>query len=122
METYPKAAIAMDNGDLVQVTNFSINANNNAKMKSTLRRRNSGVVIGNFEGQITFDMEISESGMERDYFTLVSTGRLKQVRVKLPGGLTLVCEGAYQQIQGEQPADDAFKASLTFICGVKKAS
>lgn len=122
METYPKAAIAMDNGDLVQVTNFTINANNNAKMKSTLRRRNSGVTTGTFEGQVTFDMEVPASGFERDYFTLVSSAQMKQLRVKLPGGDTFVCEGVYQQIQGEQPADDAFKASLTFICGVKKAS
>lgn len=112
----------MDNGDLVQVTNFSLTLTNNAKMKSTLRRRNAGVVVGNFEGTLSFDIEVGPTGPERDYIGLVLSGRLKQVRAKLPGGETLVLDGAYSEWAGEQPADDAFKVSLSFMCGVKKAS
>jgi hypothetical protein len=122
VEKYPRAAIAMGNGELVQVTNFTVSANNNAKLKATLRRRNAGVVYGNFDGSIKFSMEFGETGPERDYVDLVLKGTVKQVRVKLPGGLTLVCEGVYQSFDIDQPLDDASKIDLTFICGIKKAS
>jgi hypothetical protein len=112
----------MDNGDLVQVTNWNFTYTNNAKMKSTLRRRNAGVTMGNTEGTLKFDLEVPESGPERDFFTLVQSGQMKQIRQKLPGGAVRVLEGAFQEIAEDQPADDAFKTSLTFICGAKKAS
>jgi hypothetical protein len=119
---YPKAAIAMGNGDLVQVTNFNFDFTNNAKLKHTLRRKVAGVVKGNEEGTLKFDLEIDETGPERDYFNLIKTGEIKQVRAKLPGGMTLVLKGAYQQLSLDQPLDDACKMSLTFICGADKAT
>jgi hypothetical protein len=122
VENYPRAAIAMDNGDLVQVTNFTVSGNNNAKMKATLRRRSAGVVYGNFDGSLKFSMEFGETGPERDYIGMVLKGTVKQVRVKLPGGLTLVCDGKYQSFDIDQPLDDATKIDLTFICEIKKAS
>ena len=82
----------MDKGDLIQVTNFTISANNNAKMKATLRQRTAGVVYGNFDGSVKFSMEFGETGPERDYVNFVLKGTIKQIRVKLPVGLTLVCE------------------------------
>jgi hypothetical protein len=122
MELYPRAYLAMGNGDLVQVTNWNFTYTNNAKMKSTLRRQNAGVTRGNTEGTLKFDLEVPASGPERDFFALVQSGELKQIRAKLPGGAVRVLEGAFQEIAEDQPADDAFKISMTFICGAKKGS
>jgi hypothetical protein len=122
MLKYPKAAIAQGAGDLVQVTNFNLDYTNNAKLKHTLRRKASGITLGVEEGTLKFDIEIDESGMERDYITFVKTGAVKQVRAKLPGGTTLVLKGAYSQFSLDQPMDDACKLSMTFICGVDKAT
>jgi hypothetical protein len=122
MEIYPRAYLAMGNGDLVQVTNWNFVYTNNAKMKSTLRRQNSGVTRGNTEGTLKFDMEVPASGPERDYFMLVQSCEIKQIRAKLPGGIVRVLDGAFQELAEDQPMDDAFKVSMTFICGAKKGS
>lgn len=112
---YPQAAIAMDSGDLVQVTNFQASFTNNAKQKHTIRRRGAGISFGNPESQVTFDSIIDEDGPERDYWRLAKKKQIKQLRVKLPGGKTLVYNGAYKEVKTDGPLDDATKVSCVFI-------
>ena len=89
MKKYPKAYLAMGNGDLIQVTNFTVNYGNSGKVKSTLRRPANGVTTGNPECTCTFDSEIDEDGPERNYWKMCDAGEIKQIRAKLPGGRSI---------------------------------
>jgi|ERR687898_1647080 hypothetical protein len=113
---YPKAFLAMGNGDLIQVTNFSVQQTNGGKQKHTLRRPASGVSTGNPEHTVTFDSEIDENGPERNYWKDCKRGTIRQIRAKLPGGrTTLVVEGIFTQVNTDGPLDDATKVSCTFV-------
>jgi len=112
---YPQSYLAQGNGDLAQVTNFRISLKNGAKVISTLRRRGNGISFGTEEATVTFDFAIDEDGMERDYVRAIQRREIKQLRGKLPGGQTLVINGAYSQVDLDGPLDDATKGSATFV-------
>jgi hypothetical protein len=111
---YPRGRIALDSGDLVDVTNVKFDFTNNAKQVHTLRRPGAGYTIGTQEVTVTYDAAISEEGFERDYFNMVQRGLIKQLRLKVPGK-TLNVEGVYKQVGLELPLDSEIKQSLTFI-------
>jgi len=118
---YPQAYLAMGNGDLVQVTNFTATLGNGGKQQHTLRRRGAGVILGNQESQATFDSAIDENGPERNYWRDVIDGTIRQLRVKVPGGrTTLVINGMFTQCDLDGPLDDATKVSCTFIGHMEK--
>lgn len=112
---YPKGKIAMGNGDLVDVTNISFEISNGAKQISTLRRKQAGFTLGPGEGKVSFSSVISEGGLERDYFKDCQKGKAAQLRIKLPGGLTLTYNGVYSSVKGDMPLDDATKVDCEFI-------
>lgn len=113
---YPRGRIALDSGDLIDVTNVKLDSTNNAKLVHTLRQPGAGVVFGNQETTISFDAAISEDGPERDYFMLVQKGTVKQLRLKIPGK-TLSAEGVFKDVNVEIPLDAEVKQSMTFISG-----
>ena len=113
---YPQAFIAQGNGDLLQVTNFSITLTNNGKQVHTLRRKGAGVTMGTQESTVTFDFAIDEGGPERNYWRDVMRGIIRQLRGKVPGGKTvLTINGMYTGCDLDAPLDDATKGSATFI-------
>lgn len=113
---FPKAFLAMGNGDLIQVTNFTVTYGNSGKQKHSLRRPGAGVAFGNPECTVTFDSEIDENGPERNYWRSIELGTFHQLRAKLPGGRTvLTVEGAFTQCDTDGPLDDATKVSCTFV-------
>ena len=112
---YPQAYLAMDNGDLVQVTNFTANITNNAKQKHTLRKSGAGISFGVTESTVNFDSIIDEDGAERDYWKAVKLKQLKQILIKEPGGRALTYNGAFQSLGADGPLDDAYKLSPVFI-------
>lgn len=112
MKLFPKGAIAMGNGDLVQVLTWSLDFKNGLKLKHTLRSEAPvGVVKGNQEATLTFEAEIPAEGSERDYFELVRTGAITQLRLKVPGR-TYVMDGAASSVKFDAPIDDAVKISV----------
>jgi hypothetical protein len=118
---FPQAYLAMGNGDLVQVTNFSVTLGNGGKQQHTLRVKGAGVTLGNQESQATFDSAISENGPERNYWRDVIEGTIRQLRVKVPGGrTTLVINGMFTQCDLDGPLDDSTKVSCTFIGHMEK--
>jgi len=118
---FPQAYLAMGNGDLIQVTNFTITLGSGAKQAHTLRRRGAGIIPGNQESQATFDSIISEDGIERNYWRDVIEGTIRQLRAKIPGGkTTLTLNGAFSQCDLDGPLDDATKVSCTFIGHMEK--
>jgi hypothetical protein len=111
---YPKVFLAQGNGDLVQVTNFTITLTNNAKQVHTLRRKGAGITLGTEECSISFDFAIDEDGPERNYWRDVKTGTVRQLRAKGPN-VAWTVNGAYQGCDLDAPLDDATKGSATFI-------
>lgn len=112
--TYPRGRIALDTGDLLDVTNVKLDATNNSKQVHTLRRKGAGVTLGTEETTVTFDVAVSEEGLERDYLTMVKRGTIKQLRLKVPG-TTINVEGIFKDVGFELPLDAEIKQNLTFI-------
>jgi len=111
---YPRGRIALDSGDLVDVTNVKLDLTNNAKQVHTLRRPGAGYTIGTQETTVTFDVAVSEEGLERDYLKMVKTGQIKQLRIKVPGK-TINVEGVFKTVGFELPLDAEIKQSLSFV-------
>lgn len=111
---YPKGRIAMGAGDLMDVESIKTNIKNNAKLKHTIRRSPSGVVMGTKEGSCSFDAILSEKGYERDYVSAILNGTIKQIRIKVPGE-TVTMSGVFTERDNDIPLDDAIKYSIQFI-------
>jgi hypothetical protein len=111
---YPRGRIALDTGDLIDVTDVKLDFTNNAKQVNTLRRPGAGYTIGNRETTVTFNVAVSEEGLERDYFLMAQRGLIKQLRLKVPGK-TINVEGVFKDVGLELPLDAEIKQSLTFI-------
>ena len=111
---YPRGTVAMGNGDLTQIVNLKGKYSNNAKLKHTLRKSPSGFTLGHRECSGTFDLEIPETGEERDYWTMVKEGQVKQLRIKIPG-TTKAINIIASDLDFELPSDDAIKESVGFI-------
>lgn len=111
---YPRGRIAMDNGDLADVTNVKIDLTNNAKQIHTIRQKGAGYTLGTEECTVSFDLVISENGQERDWIGTCKKGTTKQVRLKVPGE-TFTVNGTVKQVGIEMPLDDAIKQSISFI-------
>lgn len=112
--SYPRGRIAMDSGDLMDVTDVTYDMVNNAKQVHTIRRRGAGTVMGNEETTVSFNVAISEEGEERDYFKAVQKGLVKQIKLKIPGR-TISVEGRYTTVGLDIPLDAEIKERLTFI-------
>lgn len=113
-KVYPRGRIAAGSGDLIDVTNIKITTTNNAKQVHTIIQKGAGITQGVEETTVNFDFVISEDGQERDYYALVKTGRISQLRLKIPGE-TLTVEGSYKTRDIEMPLDDAIKGTMEFV-------
>lgn len=114
---YPRGQIALDNGDLLDVTNVKVDHTNNGKQVHTIRRKAAGIVLGTEETTVSYDSVISEEGQERDYFNMVKKGLIKQLRIKIPGE-TITVNGIYTSRSFELPLDDSIKLAMSFIGGM----
>lgn len=112
---FPRGVIAMDSGDLVQVTNYKVDQKKNGtKLIHTLRVEGSGIVIGNEETTGSFEYSVPEKGQERDYMSLVRKGKVKKLRFKMPGE-TFAVVGVFESRGIEASVDDAIKGTISFI-------
>ena len=113
-KVYPRGRLATGSGDLIDVTNIKVNTTNNAKQVHTILQPGAGITKGVEETTCSFDSVISEDGQERDYFFLVKSAKIGQIRIKIPGE-TMTIEGSYKTRDFELPLDDSIKLSLEFI-------
>lgn len=111
---YPRGQIALGSGDLHDAVNIKVTHTNNAKQVHTIRQKGAGITLGTEETTVSFETVVSEDGPERDYFEAVKKGRIKQLRVKLPGE-TITVNGVFKSRDFELPLDDAIKLNLEFI-------
>ncbi len=109
---YPKGQLALDNGDLLDVTDVKHEITNGGKHVHTLRGH--GVTGGNEETTVSFDAVVSEDGFERDYLAMVKKRKIKKLRLKLPGE-TLTIHGMATKRSVEVKTDDAVKYTIEFI-------
>ena len=112
---YPQAYLAQGNGDLIQVTDFRITFANGAKLVHTLRRKGAGLTFGNPECTVSFNSAVDEDGPERNYWKAAQRGEIKQLRAKIPGGVTLTINGAYSGVDLDGPLDAETKTAKNFI-------
>lgn len=113
-ELYPRGAIAMGNGELVQVTNVKVSYTNAAKNIPTIRSAFSGFVVGEASLTGSLDTVVPASGEERDYWAMVEKGTVKQVRLKLPGK-TKAFNIVFDKVDIELPVGAPIAMNLTFI-------
>jgi hypothetical protein len=111
---YPRGRIALGNGDLIDVTNVKVNTTNNSKQVHTIAQPGAGITKGVEETTVSYESVVSENGQERDYFQLIKTGKITQLRIKVPGE-TITVEGAYKSRDLELPLDDSIKLSMEFV-------
>jgi hypothetical protein len=110
---YPRGNVAMDNGDLIDVTDVKDTFKRANKIKHTLRKEAAGKVKGPLEGEVSFDAIVSEDGAERDYLALLISGKIKKLRLKVPGE-TITVVGTVDERSREMPLEDAIKYSIKF--------
>ncbi|MHC4736225.1 MAG: hypothetical protein ACYTDW_17455 [Planctomycetota bacterium] len=111
---YPRGFIALGSGDLIDVTNVTVDTTDNSKQVHTIRQKGAGVTQGVEETTIAFDAALSEFGEEADWLQLVKKQEIKQLRVKVPGR-TITVNGKFRMVKYELPLDDAIKVSVEFI-------
>jgi hypothetical protein len=115
MPVFPRGAIALDNGDLIQVINVKVDQKRNGtKIVHTMRQEAAGIVLGNLETNMTWEFVNPEGGAERDYYAMLRTGKTKKVRVKVPGE-TFAVIGVVHGRSLELPVDDAIKGTVEFM-------
>lgn len=112
---FPQAYIAEGAGDLMQVTDWSLDYSNKGKPIHTQRMPGAGASKGKPDGTVTFNFVIDEEGLERDYIARVRDGSFHEMRIKLPGGLTMNIPGMYTSIKLNGPLEDATSGSATFL-------
>jgi len=113
---FPKARLALDNGDLVDVNSVTVSATNNAKLIHTLRKSPAGYTDGTQEVSLSFEGVISDSGQETDYKALVQRSISKQFRFKLPGGDTFVLNSRITKVDWKVDTENATTFSVEAIC------
>lgn len=111
---FPRGRIALGNGDLIDVTDVKYSHTNNGKQVHTIRNKGDGVVLGNEESSVSYNCVVSADGAERDYYQLVKTGKITNLRLKVPGE-TITVEGIYTTREFDMPLDDSIKLAMTFI-------
>ncbi len=111
---YSRGQIALASGDLIDVHSVRVSTTNNAKQVHTIRQKGAGIVLGVEETTVSYESYISEDGQERDYFALVKTGVIVNLRIKIDGE-TMTIQGAYQSRDFDLPLDDAINLSMNFV-------
>lgn len=110
---YPKGRIALDGGDLEDVTNFTITTTGTNKIIHTLRKPGAGKFKGPVECKVTFDAALSENGPDRDWLEMLQKGTFKKLRFKVPG-ITATVIGSVDEHALTCTIDDAGKYSVTY--------
>jgi len=111
---YPVGRIAMSTGDLFDVVDVKVDQKNNAKQQHTLRRSGNGIFKGPEETTVSFNATVSEDGPEHDYLRDLKRGRIRELRIKIPGE-TLTVKGMASSRSLEFSTDDAIKYSIEFV-------
>ena len=114
LKVFTKAAVALGNGDLMDVTDAKIEQSRDVKLVHTMRVTAAGIFIGHEGTTFSCNAVCPTTGPERDYYQMLRTGRIKTVRVKIPGE-TFAIVGAVSKRVLELPEDAPIKYSIDFV-------
>lgn len=114
---YPKGKLAIEGGELQDVTNVDVSFEDGAKTVHTKRNNGkaSGVVSGTKSCTVSFTMAISEEGFERDFLGKWDKEESIEARFKFPGGLTIVVNGKYTKPSAKGPIDSFVEFNISII-------
>jgi len=113
LPVFERGAIAMGNGDLIDVTNVTVTQKRTVTVVHTLRKQAAGLFLGNEETDGTFDSTIPPTGLERDYYAMLKKGQIKTIRLKIPGEtFSIVCAVETRTIT--MPDDAPIKCVIAF--------
>lgn len=116
--SYPRGQVAYGGGDLQQCFNAKLTVANGAKTRATLRKKFSGITLGEETVSMTFDTRIDESGPERDWFKLVQKGTPGQARFKFPGGITKTINCVASQCDSDFSIEEGVNSTVTLVGGL----
>lgn len=121
LKKYPRGQIGHGAGQLISVENVTLDMNFNTKLKHTLARTPSGYVSGSQESTLSFKINISEDGPERDFYAMLKSQTVQGFRLLCPGGLTFRVSGVVSKNKYDLPLDDAVTADIELVCKVEQA-
>lgn len=114
---FVKGQVSIGSGQLQFSTTAKFSATNGAKLKHSMRRSPSGVVMGHNEITGSIELDVSADGPERDWWLMLSKGQLKQALFEAPKddvALNIVVTG----IDRDHPSDDAIHQTVNFIASL----
>lgn len=111
---FPKAAVALDNGDLMQLTDAKVVQERTATPVNTMRVTQAGIYVGHEKTEFTANAVMPATGAERDFYQMLRTGKLKTLRIKLPGE-TFAIVGVINKREIDLPEDAPIKYSISVI-------
>jgi hypothetical protein len=118
---YPKGQISMGAGDLIDITDITLNFEDGEKPVATLRQNPAGSTFGTRSVKLQANAAISHAGFERDYFTKYDKRENIEFRVKVPG-MTLSIIGRLTTPSLSSNVDDVIKFGFSVIGRYQKTS
>lgn len=111
--------LAVGSGKLRDATMAKFSYKNNAKLKHSMMKSPNGFVIGTRECSGSFEVDVPETGPERDYFGDVIAGKVVKMQYEIP---TLNCEitGVYDGVDGDLSTGEAVKLTISWIGTLSK--
>jgi hypothetical protein len=114
LKLFPRGSIALDSGDLMDVTNVKVTQKRDVKTVDTLRATAAGIFIGHESTSLSFEAVCPSTGPERDYYAMLRTGKIKTFRIKIPGE-TFAVVGAVSQRVLDLPSDAPLKYNIEAV-------
>lgn len=112
---FPRGQVSIDGLNPQQVTDFSYEFVNGAKLKSTLRSNPAGFTLGTKAVSGDFNIIVDEDGEEIDYDGAVDSGEVFQTVAKFPGGVNKTILMVLTSAGAKFTIDDGVARSLKFI-------
>ena len=111
---YTPGQVAVGQGKLRDSTMAKFSYTNNGKLKHSMLRPSNGFVIGSEECTGSIEIEVTDTGPERDFFGDIRKGKVVKFQYEIPT-LNVEITGIYTGIDVELPTGDAVKLTLSWI-------
>jgi hypothetical protein len=114
LQAHPRGQISLNGGRMRSAIMGRFSLKNGAQVKHTLAVPANGYVVGNPEVAGSIDMEVSETGPEREFFRYVKQGKVVNFIFELPT-LGVEIQGVFETVEVEFPLADAVKITASFV-------